>query len=253
MCVLAFAWQKHPDLPVVLAGNRDEFHVRPTASADWWDDRPEILAGRDLEGGGTWMGLSRNGRFAVVTNIREPRVSGPANPPSRGSLVSGYLASVQPPSNWFADLDLEAYRGFNLIFGDREQAWYASNRASTPVSLEPGLYGLSNHLLDTPWPKLIAVRDGLERCLIPAGPGIEGLFDVLADRQRPPPHLLPNTGVPEEWEQLLSSVFIVHPDYGTRASTVMLLEGGGSAYLEERGFDASGEQLEVRRFRFELS
>ncbi len=252
MCVLAFAWQKHPDFPVVLAGNRDEFHVRPTAPVDWWADRPEVLAGRDLEGGGTWMGLSRNGRFAVVTNIREPRVPGPASPPSRGRLVSEYLASVQPPPAWFADLEPEAYRGFNLIFGDREQAWYGSNRLPTPVPLEPGIYGLSNHLLDTPWPKLLSVRDGLEGSIGPAGPGIAGLFDLLADRQRPPAHLLPDTGVPEEWEQLLSSVFIVHPEYGTRASTVILLERSGSAYLEERGFDASGEQLEARRFRFDL-
>lgn len=253
MCVLAFAWRHHPGFPMVIAGNRDEFHQRPSAPADWWEDHPDLLAGRDLQGGGTWMGMSRGGRFAVATNIREPRASvGPAGP-SRGELVREFLSTGLEPAAWQATVDVEAYRGFNLIFGDLSEARYLSNRDEQPRRLSPGLYGLSNHLLDTPWPKLVRARDGMARCLRSDPPNVSGLFRMLEDRETADDDALPETGVPATWEKLLSPVFIVTPAYGTRASTVMMIGGDGEAYLEERGFDPSGTVTESRRFDFRAS
>lgn len=253
MCVLAFAWRSHPVFPMVIAGNRDEFHRRPTAPADWWEDRPEVLAGRDLQGGGSWMGLSRGGRFAVVTNIREPGAAGMSGRPSRGELVKDFLGSGLDPEAWEATVDPDAYQAFNLIFGDRSEARYLSNREPRPRRLDPGIYGLSNHLLDSPWPKLLRAREGMSRCIKADRPDISGLFRMLADRETAAEAELPATGVPAEWERLLSSVFIVSPTYGTRASTVMMLGDDGEAYLEERGFGPSGAMTESRRFGFGTS
>lgn len=252
MCVLAFAWRMHERFPVVMAGNRDEFHDRPSAPADWWEDQPDLLAGRDLREGGTWMGLTRRGRFAVVTNIREQADLGDARFRSRGGLVTDFLTSTLSPDAWVADVDIREYRGFNLVFGDLHQAFYLSNRDVSLAAIKPGIYGLSNHLLDTPWPKLVKTRDGLDRCLDGETPNVNGMFRVLADQQRADDASLPATGVPLEWERQLSSVFIVHPVYGTRASTVMMVDHAGEAYLEERGFEASGEIQESRRFEFSL-
>jgi uncharacterized protein with NRDE domain len=252
MCVLAFAWRVHEHFPMVIAGNRDEFHERPTAPAHWWEDHPELLAGRDLREGGTWMGLSRRGRFAVVTNIREQADTGDAEPRSRGGLVTDFLTSERSPAAWAADLDTRNYRGFNLIFGDLEQALYLSSRGISASVLKPGVYGLSNHLLDTPWPKVVTTRDVLVRCLNGEYPNVDGIFRALADPQQAEDPLLPETGVPLEWERRLSSVFIVHPVYGTRASTVMMWDRSGKACLEERGFTSSGENQESRQFEFAL-
>ena len=252
MCVLAFAWRVHEHFPMVIAGNRDEFHERPTAPAHWWEGQPGLLAGRDLREGGTWMGLSRRGRFAVVTNIREQVDAGKAELRSRGGLVTDFLTSMRSPAAWATDLDTRVYRSFNLIFGDLEQAFYLSSRGVSASALRPGVYGLSNHLLDTPWPKVVKTRDGLARCLDGENPNVDGMFRALADPQQVDDALLPETGVPLEWERRLSSVFIVHPAYGTRASTVMMWDRSGEAYLEERSFDASGERQESRRFEFAL-
>jgi uncharacterized protein with NRDE domain len=252
MCVLTLAWQRHDRFPMILAGNRDEFHQRPTATAGWWEDDPDILAGRDLQAGGTWMGLSRRGRFAVVTNIREPDAPDLHNAPSRGQLVRDFLVSELTASAWETTVDVGAYAGFNLLFGTVEEARYLSNRCSSAGPLEPGIYGLSNHLLDTPWPKLVRAREGMDRCVRDGLPDIPELFKVLADRQPADDASLPRTGVPEEWERLLSPVFIVHPAYGTRASTVMMLVGDGAGFLEERAFDPSGDVTESRQFEFSV-
>lgn len=253
MCVLAFAWRRHPALPVVIVGNRDEFHDRPTAPADWWSGHPEVLAGRDLLGGGTWMGLSKRGRFAVVTNIREQAVVGPERPRSRGALVRDFLISGLSPAEWTTTVDPDLYQGFNLLYGDLDDARYLSNRDSRRESLDPGVYGLSNHLLDTPWPKLVRTRDRISRCLESDAVPVPEMFDALADRQTVPDDELPATGVPREWERRLSAVFIAGDEYGTRASTVITINAGGTATLEERGFGAAGLPLEVRRFEFSIS
>lgn len=252
MCVLAFAWRVHERFPMVIAGNRDEFHERPAAPAHWWEEHPGLLAGRDLREGGTWMGMTRRGRFAVVTNIREPAETGDAEFRSRGGLVTEFLTSALSPAAWAANLDAGEYRGFNLIFGDLEQALYLSSRDESASALEPGVYGLSNHLLDTPWPKVVRTRDGLARWLDGQNPNINGIFRMLANPQQAEDASLPETGVPLEWERRLSSVFIVHPVYGTRASTVMMWDRSGEAYLEERSFTATGESRESRRFEFAL-
>lgn len=252
MCVLAFAWRHHPGFPVVIAGNRDEFHRRPTEPAHWWRDHPDLLAGRDLLGGGTWMGLSRSGRFAVVTNIREGTNGGPPEPRSRGELVRDYLLASMAPEEWSAGVDPAEYQGFNLIFGDLTGAWYLSNRDTAPRVFQPGIYGLSNHLLDTPWPKLIKTRDRVSRCLREQVVYVPDLFDSLADSGQAADPDLPATGVPIEWERRLSSVFIVGDEYGTRASTVMMIGADGTARLEERSFGEAGRPLETRSFEFRL-
>ncbi|HKL62442.1 MAG TPA: NRDE family protein, partial [Woeseiaceae bacterium] len=181
MCLIVAAWQMHPELPLVLAGNRDEFHARPTAPADWWPDEPDLLAGRDLEAGGTWLGISRGGRFGVVTNYREgsPR----AGEVSRGLLLTDWLTGAEPADGFAARLAREEqrYAGFNLLFGDPATLRYHTNRQAASRQLEPGLHGVSNALLDTPWPKLVVTRQRLAR-LIGDGrcePG--AILEILAD------------------------------------------------------------------------
>lgn len=252
MCVLAFAWRDRVDYPVVIAGNRDEFHERPTTPAHWWTDHPDVLAGQDLMGGGTWMGLSRSGRFAVVTNIRERAGAGPSEPPSRGSLVTDFLASPLDPTAWGATVRPDAYSGFNLIYGDLDGAHYLSNRDPAPREFAPGVYGLSNHLLDTPWPKLVKTRERIAGCLHSETVQVADMFEVLSDTGLAGEDELPETGLPVQWERRLSSVFIVGEDYGTRASTVMMIGADGVAYFEERGFGRAGRPLDVRRFEFSI-
>jgi len=252
MCVLAFAWRHHPEVPVVIAGNRDEFHRRPTDSAQWWADHPDVLAGRDLLGGGTWMGLTRHGRFAVVTNIREGQAAGPPEPRSRGELVKDFLLTGLSPGDWSATVDPGAYQGFNLIFGDLDGAHYLSNRDPAPRLFGPGVYGLSNHLLDTPWPKLVRTRERISQCLQSNIIQVPEMFDALADTCIADDADLPETGVPIEWERRLSPVFISGTDYGTRASTVLMIGADGTACLEERSFAESGRPLDIRRFEFRI-
>lgn len=253
MCVLAFGWRVHERFPVVLAGNRDEFHERPTAAAHWWDDAPGLLAGKDLRAGGTWMGVTRSGRFAVITNIREPPVRESTGGPSRGALVREFLLSSLPPARWAEGVRADSYQGFNLIAGDRTEAIYLTSRRSSYRVLEPGIHGLSNHLLNTSWPKVEKSRQAMESCLCEAAPETGKLFLALADRQTAEDDSLPSTGIPEEWERRLSSVFVVHPEYGTRASTVITMSRTGNVCFEERGFDPAGNTGHVRRFGFAVS
>lgn len=252
MCVLAFAWKTHATFPLVLAGNRDEFHARPTAPAGWWVEHPDLVAGRDLQAGGTWMGATRTGRFAVVTNFREP--GGDSGEHSRGDLVRDFLVTAMAPADWSPGVDTSAYGGFNLIFGqllgERPELHFLSNRVPAPTPLPPGVYGLSNHGLDTPWPKLVKAREGLRACLADDEPDLDSLFDVLGDRRQAADDALPDTGVPSDWERLLSAVFITSPVYGTRSSTVISFAAGGTAMLEERAFDAAGDPAGVSRIEF---
>jgi uncharacterized protein with NRDE domain len=244
MCLLVVAWQVHPRYRLVVAANRDEFHERPTAPMARWQPPDDIVAGRDLRAGGTWLGLDRRRRFGVVTNFRE--LQRPAtDAPSRGGLVPGYLRENAGAERYLAGFEPSApgYSGFNLLVADEEQLWYASNRAERFARLlPPGVYGLSNEFLDTPWPKLRRVRRRFESWLaLPHGGSTEELFAILADlTQAGVDEELPKTGLSPEWEQLLSSPFVRNPDYGTRCSTVLLLEPAGALYLAERRFDARG-------------
>lgn len=244
MCLLVMAWQAHPRYHLIVAANRDEFHERPAAPLAKWPPPADILAGRDLRARGTWLGLDRRRHFGVVTNFRElqrPR----SGAPSRGDLIPRYLHAAAGAGEFLSGLEPEAsrYSGFNLLLADGNSLWYASNRAEPFArALPPGVYGLSNEFLDTPWPKLRRVRLGLESWLsAPTDASAGGLFALLDDRATAAAdEELPRTGITPEWERILSAPFVVHPDYGTRCSTVLLLEPSGAGYLAERRFDAGG-------------
>ena len=198
MCLILVAWCAHPAFPLVVAANRDEFYARPTALAARWPASPKIIGGRDLEAGGTWLGVSEQGRFAAVTN---------------------------------------------LLLSDGESLHYASNRGPQAQSLAPGVYGLSNHLLDSPWPKLIAARQRFSEAL-QSLPASQAFFDILRDDEIVPDDQLPNTGVPLEWERRLSAIFVRSPEYGTRASTLVAVNAQKTPFFEERSFGPNGQPLQ---------
>ena len=239
MCLALLALAAHPKYRCVIAANRDEFHARAAEPAHWWDQG--VLAGRDLVAGGSWFGVTRSGRWALITNFREGIPRDPYAP-SRGQLVMRVLCDVASPLRSSAALlpDGGRYHGFNLLVGDDSDVAFASNRASGALSLGAGIHGLSNHLLDTPWPKLLRSKTRLAAWLAGDDPPVETLFALLADRQPAGDANLPATGVSPQWESLLSSPFIVSPEYGTRSSTVLLIARDDSARFIERSFDAAG-------------
>ncbi|MBB6340431.1 uncharacterized protein with NRDE domain [Pseudomonas fluvialis] len=241
MCLIVFAWRPGHALPLLVAANRDEFYARPAAALAPWDDVPGLVAGRDLQAGGTWLGLGANGRFAALTNIRDPRQ--PLGSASRGELPARFLASTQSPAEFMAELQpqLHQFSGFNLLLGDGRQLWHLNPRETQPRQLGEGIYGLSNATLDTPWPKLLRARQGLQQALHDADD--ERLFAVLADPQPAADEHLPDTGVGRETERLLSSVFIRSATYGTRASTLVRIWEDGSRSIHERRFGPHGEPL----------
>ncbi|MDG4550725.1 MAG: NRDE family protein [Candidatus Contendobacter sp.] len=246
MCLILIAYRAHFDYELVVAANRDEFHDRPTAPLAFWTDSPQVLSGRDLKEGGAWMGVTRTGRFAALTNYREPSRVLP-NAPSRGHLVSDYLQGAEPARVYLEWLMARAdtYNGFNLLLGDATGLYYYSNRASGFQVLTPGLHGLSNHLLDTPWPKLKQGQHAL-RGMLEGGskPTPDALLRLLADRTPASDAELPDTGIPLEWERRLSPIFIDAPGYGTRSSTALLVEAGGQARMVETTWaDASRREF----------
>ena len=235
MCLIVFAWKLIPGCPLILAANRDEFYARPSQSANWWQDAPHVYAGRDLQAGGTWLGINKQARFAALTNIRDG--SGKSeSAPSRGSLVADYLQGELDARAYLENLSKNAhqYQGFNLILGDASNIYWFSNHGSiTLQSLEPGIYGLSNGALDTPWPKLVRAKAQFASLLCQTAPD-DAYFEMLADTSRPPDHHLPQTGVSLEWERLLSSICIAAPDYGTRVSSLLRVDDQRGAALIER-------------------
>ena len=253
MCLILLAWHAHPDYPLVVAANRDEFFARPTAAADFWPDHPNLLAGRDLEGGGTWFGVSRTGRFAGLTNYRDP-ASVRQGTPSRGALVADFLTGECPPADYRARLEERGatYNGYNLLFGDGKGLFYHSNCGTGPERLPPGIYGLSNHLLDTPWPKVSRGKSRLASALA-ALPDDRGLLDLLRDDQLADDTALPRTGVSLEWERLLSAAFVRSPAYGTRSSTVLIRDRQGQVAFEEVHFDEGARETRRTRFNFQVS
>ena len=241
MCLILVAWHAHPHFPLVVAANRDEFYARPTASCTRWPNSPEIIGGRDLEAGGTWLGVSEQGRFAAVTNVREPGVAKAAH--SRGALTRNFLESRKAPDEYLAGLDYADYSGFNLLLSDGDSLYYASNRGPQAQSLAPGVYGLSNHLLDSPWPKLISARERFSIAL-QSLPASQPFFDILRDAEIVPDHQLPDTGVPLEWERRLSAIFVRSAEYGTRASTLVTVNAEKSLFFEEHSFGPYGQPLQ---------
>jgi uncharacterized protein with NRDE domain len=240
MCLILFAHRAHRDYPLVFAANRDEFHERPTAPAAFWADAPHVLAGRDLRAGGSWMGMTRSGRWAALTNHRDPPTARPGRP-SRGMLVADFLTGAAHPDEYLAALaaDAQRYDGFNLLVADVDGVFYFSNRISgdaAPRRLEPGVYGLSNHLLDTPWPKVARGRQRLGDLLEAGQPTPEALLEILYDTEIAPLHTRPDTGVSDEWERVLSAAFVATPTYGTRASSALIVDGAAHATFVERSF-----------------
>ena len=252
MCLILIAHGAHPEFPLVIAANRDEYYPRPTAGAAFGHDHPHILAGRDLECMGTWLGVTRRGRFAALTNFRDPRER-KIDAPSRGLLVSEFLASDREPREYLADIAIEAprYNGFNLLAGDADGVFCFSSRTGTTERLSPGIHGLSNHLLDTPWPKVqrgkLRLQAALEREF-----SAEALLDLLHDREPAPAGELPDTGISLELERVLSPALIASPQYGTRASTAVVFGEDGSVSFVERTILPGGDPGPTVSLRFSL-
>ncbi|WP_373446059.1 NRDE family protein [Salinicoccus bachuensis] len=252
MCLIIFQKNSHPDYKLIVAANRDEFYERPTASAGFWQDHPEVLAGRDLSKGGTWLGLTKSGRFAAVTNIRKPGMDG-TDKKSRGALVSGYLTGHTSPEQFLGSLEAEKddYSGFNLLVGDQNDLFYLNNDGTSVEGVPDGTHGLSNHHLNTPWPKVVKGRSRLGEYLQSEGamdPDV--IFDILADSEEAEDNL-PDTGLPKPLERKLSSPFISTPEYGTRSSTVILIDHEDNATFIERNF-SKGVQTDEQRYSFRI-
>ena len=252
MCLIVVAWRARADLALMVAANRDEWRDRPTEPARWWPDHPDLLAGRDLQAGGTWMGITRAGRFAAVTNYRDPSEKR-STARSRGGLVTDFLLGSESPARFLGGLAARAveYNGFNLILGDGASLWYYGSREGSAREIEPGVHALSNHLLDEPWPKVVRGRARMGEALAMRDP-TQPLFDLLSDTTLAPDAELPATGVGIAWERRLASALIAGAEYGTRASTVLTVSSSGEAALEERTRDAAGAATGVARARFSI-
>lgn len=244
MCILVFDWQPGTEQPLLLLGNRDEFHQRPTAALAQWPDQPRIHAGRDLQAGGSWLGIAPGRRFAALTNIREPEAPQPL---SRGELVSDYLAGSQSPAAYIQQLVDKAgqYSGFNLLTGDANELWFLHSRTPVPRLLAPGIYGLCNASLDTPWPKLVRLRSAFSQ--LPRDDDA-ALFNLMQDTWRPADAMLPDTGMSLTIERTLSSIFIRGDEYGTRATSLLRMDTGGIT-LTERSFAPGGIDTGSRSLR----
>jgi uncharacterized protein with NRDE domain len=242
MCLIVFAWQVVPGAPLIAAANRDEYYDRPTTKASSWPEHPQVFAGRDLKAGGSWMGITQQGpngpRFAAITNIRGPQERR-TDAPSRGRLVADFLAGELSAAEYIARIapGSDAYNGFNLVLGDRESLYWYSNRGESDQRngkpLEPGIYGISNGLLDAPWPKVVRTKAQFASLLCQGAPE-DAYFEMLADTTRAPDIRLPDTGIAIDLERVLSAVCIETPGYGTRTSTVAKLYASAPAELHER-------------------
>ena len=241
MCLVAFALDAHPRHRLVLMGNRDEAFARPAAPLAAWADAPEVIAGRDLVAGGTWLGVTRSGRWAVLTNVRDPRHPRPSVR-SRGDLVADYLRGGASPLAYAADVHeaRDQYDGFNLVVGDADAVAVVSTQHDDVLELGPGVYGLSNDRLDTPWPKVVRARQRLRDALRADAVDPADLLALLDDRQPAPDGDLPDTGVGLAWERRLSPVRILADGYGTRVSTALVLDRDGGGQIAERTWEPDG-------------
>jgi uncharacterized protein with NRDE domain len=257
MCLLIFAHKTSTRYPLVVAANRDEFHARPTAVSQFWTEHPGLLAGQDLDQGGTWMGVTRDGRFAAITNYRDPSRTAAA-PRSRGELPLDYLTGQREPQAYLQDIAAQAaeYAGFNLLLGDRNSLWYFTNSLPAaeraPLCLQPGIYGLSNDRLDTLWPKVDLGKARLKNLLDKEPPSHDALASVVSDRGLADLQALRPHGMETEMDQLLSAQFIITGRYGTRSSTTLWTDRNGLASWRELSFNELGEIREVQEFEFAL-
>lgn len=266
MCLIAVGYETHPRFRLVVAANRDESFSRETDRAQFWESAPELLAGRDRKAGGTWLGLTRAGRFGAVTNYRDPAEFG-REALSRGELLRECLLSDKAPADFFRSaLDrISGYNGYNMLAVDlgAPSAGLTYHTNSDPARPEgriehlgPGYYGLSNELLDSPWPKLLRVREGLESIVnreLAPDETLTALLDLMDDRERFPDEQLPDTGIGIEYERLLSSVFIPGDRYGTRSTTVLTVDREGFVRFREKNWEPEGRPGEIRDFEFRIA
>ena len=249
MCLVVIAHRVHAGYPLLIAGNRDEFHARPTQDARWWPDQPNVLGGRDLQAGGTWLAVHRNGRFATVTNFRdaEPSVG---NSSSRGELVTGFLLSDHAPIDYVAAVDGERYGGFNLLVGDDRELAYLSNRNGDGRLLPPGIYGVANATLDTPWAKVERSKSQLNTIIEADNVNQTTLLRLLDDRKPARVKEVDASRLPFDKAHALTAPFVVLPDYGTRSSTVVIGDIGGHVTLTEKRFMPDGRPSGQSDYRF---
>lgn len=254
MCLIFLSLNNHPNYKLIIAANRDEFYARKTSPAHFWEDHPDILGGRDLEAMGTWMAMSKQGKISFVTNYRDPYNINP-QAPSRGQLVSDYLLSEESPQQYLGKVEPKGklYNGFNLVVGSADTLYYYSNYyKSTGDKVQPGLYGLSNHLLNTPWPKVTRGLDKMKTVLSHHEVDPTHLFELLYDDAIAPDEKLPDTGVGIERERMLSSMFIKSPNYGTRCSTILMVDKMNDCYFSERVYDPVTFEYTSRIFEFKI-
>jgi len=249
MCLVVVAFRTDTEYPLLVAGNRDEFHVRPTRDAGWWPDQQDVLAGRDLQAGGTWLGLTRQGRFATVTNFRDADQPS-ARLRSRGELVTGFLQSALAPAEYLETVASEAYAGFNLLVSDVQSLGYLSNRGGGMRELDAGIYGLSNATLDTPWEKVERSKSRLRQLIDAQSSNETELLRLLDDRTKGPASEVKSDRLPFATAHAITAPFIVLPDYGTRCSTVVRAARDGSWSFIERRFDAAGKRSGESRYSF---
>ena len=253
MCLIFLSLNNHPTYKLIIAANRDEFYERKTAAAEFWEDHPEVLGGRDLEAKGTWMGMTRKGKISLLTNYRDPKNINPSGP-SRGRLVSDYLETDMSANDYLKKIEVDGsqYNGFNLLAGTVNDLWYFSNYTKGIFMMERGLHGLSNHLLDTPWPKVLWGKEKIQTILQKPVIHPEMLFDFLYDDQRAPDDKLPDTGIGMERERTLSSMFIKSPNYGSRCSTAVLVDQQNNVQFAERVYDLTTFEFSTKTFEFRI-
>ena len=253
MCLIFLSLNAHPSYKLIVAANRDEFYHRKTQAAAFWEDHPHILGGRDLEASGTWMAMTKSGKISMLTNYRDPQNIDP-NAPSRGKLVSDYLIEDSSPDQYLHTIanNGKRYNGFNLIVGTPRELWYFSNYREGVSKISDGIHGLSNHLLDSPWPKVL--RGNLKFKNTLAQPMItpEAFFELLYDEQIAPDEQLPQTGLPLDRERALSSMFIKTPNYGSRCSTVVLVDHHDHVIFSERIYDLTTFAHNTQTFEFDI-
>ena len=253
MCLLLIANNSHPNYKLIIGANRDEFYNRPTAQAHFWEDKPTILAGRDLQARGTWLGISETGKIAAVTNFREG-LKQKDNVPTRGLLTVNYLDDFLKPADYLSKIILTAneYNGFNLVLGETENLYYFSNKRNLIEKLENGIYGLSNGLLDSNWPKVLESKIKFQEIMKNTHLSTDDVFKILNDKSVVEDKLLPETGVSKELEKILSAVFIKTEKYGTRCSTVILVDSSNKVQFVERTFNPEDGKYAQVDYNFKL-
>lgn len=254
MCLIVFSYKEHARYNLILVANRDEAFGRPTRAAQFWDDQPNLLAGKDLSAGGTWLGINKEGRVAALTNYRDPLIS-KENPPSRGHIITNYLAQQKEPEEFLLTLhkNSDRYMGFNLLAGTYKDLFHYSNQEGKINRIKPGIHGLSNHLLDTPWPKVERAKSGLASIAKQDSLTTDRLFNLMQDAQPASEENLPDTGIAPELEKSLSPIFIKTDEYGTRSTAVLLVDKKGKVTFEERRYKPRTMIAEeTSRFEFEI-